>query len=209
MSRRSLASTAALAVGVVALLAQTSAGGQTQSAAPKPTAVQLATLASGSTPDLYSTVCWGLGLTASGDEWIVHSTKDGDRGAIVVYQRAGGGGAGIIVSAPGATAFLPAGALDAQGRLHVVWYDTSGAQGKLVYRRSVTNNLLGLYTPPVVLDDNATPGDRWYPFFDSAMGGRRLREYIDIAADGDRVHVAWAHAPTAPSRVHTRWIAAD
>jgi hypothetical protein len=38
MSRRSLASTAALAVGVVALLAQTPADGQTQSAAPKPTA---------------------------------------------------------------------------------------------------------------------------------------------------------------------------
>ena len=38
MSRRSLASTAALAVGVVALLAQASAVGQTQSAAPKPTA---------------------------------------------------------------------------------------------------------------------------------------------------------------------------
>ena len=38
MSRRSLASTAALAVGVIALLAQASAVGQTQSAAPKPTA---------------------------------------------------------------------------------------------------------------------------------------------------------------------------
>ncbi len=40
MSRRSLASTAALAAGLVALLAQAPADGQTQSAAPKPTATQ-------------------------------------------------------------------------------------------------------------------------------------------------------------------------
>jgi hypothetical protein len=165
-------------------------------------------LPSGSTPDLYTTACWSLGLTAAGTEWSVSTTKDGDRGAVVVYLRTNlsGGGTGQIISAPDATAFLPAGVIDAQGRLHVVWYDSAGPQAKLVYRRSLTSDLSGAYTPEVALDDNAAPGNRWYPFFDSAAGGRRLREYIDIAADGDRIHVVWTHAPIAPSRVHARWI---
>jgi hypothetical protein len=166
-----------------------------------------APLGSGSTPEAHTVACWSIGMTTSGDEWTVRATKDAERGAIMLRIRnANDPGVDRMLSAPGATAVMPAATLDARGRLHVIWYDTAGAQGRLLYRHSMTNDLAGDFTPEVVLDDNAAPGNRWYPGVDSAAGLRRLREYIDIVADGDRVHVVWTHAPVAPSRVHTRYI---
>src|SRR5688572_68139 len=52
MSRRSLVATAALAVGMVALLAQAPADGQAQSAAPKPTATAKPPMTPDGKPDL-------------------------------------------------------------------------------------------------------------------------------------------------------------
>src|SRR5262249_46994735 len=60
--------------------------------------------------------------------------------------------------------------------------------------------------PPIVIDPAALPGSGWYPSFDSAAGGRRVREYIEIAVDGNRAHLAWTHAPTAPSRVYAAYV---
>lgn len=71
----------------------------------------------------------------------------------------------------------------------------------LRYARSASSDLSQGFGASTVLDRNAAPGGGWYPFLDSATGGRRLREYIDVAVDGDRLHVAWTHAPAAPSRV--------
>jgi hypothetical protein len=169
-----------------------------------------AALGSGSTATINTVAAWSLGLTAAGDEWSVRATKDGDGGAIALRVRnASNPGADLVLSSPDATAFLPAATLDAQGRLHVIYYDTNGAQGRLLYRRSLGADLAGPFSPELVLDGNATPGARWYPELDTETGGRRVREYIDIVANGDRVHVAWTHAPTAPSRVYTRWIEPD
>jgi hypothetical protein len=58
----------------------------------------------------------------------------------------------------------------------------------------------------MVIDPDACPGGNWYPYFSSAEGGRRLREYIDITVDGNRAHLAWTHAPVAPSRVYSAYV---
>jgi hypothetical protein len=111
----------------------------------------------------------------------------------------------LTLSRPNAIAFHPAGAVDGAGRLHAVWYQSEGPMGALVYVRSRTARFEEGFSEPRVIDPNACPGHGFYPgeAATEPVGGRRLREYIDVAVDGSRVHVAWTHAPTAPSRVYT------
>jgi hypothetical protein len=103
----------------------------------------------------------------------------------------------------GAIAFLPAATLDSDGLLHVVWYESNGAHGIVRYTHSKTKDLTGEYLPPVTLDADACPGDRWYPYSsgDDPPGGRRLREYIDIATANGHTYVTWTRADAPPSRV--------
>jgi hypothetical protein len=109
----------------------------------------------------------------------------------------------VLVSASGSTAFMPAAAPDAEGRVHLVWYDSTGPAGVLHYARSVSADLHEGFSAPRVVDDNACPGNGWLPSFGEDAPDRRLREYIDLAVDRRRVHIAWTHAPMLPSRVFT------
>jgi hypothetical protein len=112
------------------------------------------------------------------------------------------------LSPPGVTAFFPAAATDDQGHLHVIWYETSGPAGVLRYTRSATADLSGEFLAPFTIDDDACPGDDWYPYSSSQSppGGRRLREYIGLDVEGSRVHIVWTHAPTAPSRIRSTFV---
>jgi hypothetical protein len=77
-----------------------------------------------------------------------------------------------------------------------------------MYAHSVTTDLLGSYTTPVVVDTNACPGGGWYPYSasDDPPGGRRLREYVGIAITGSRAVISWTHAPDPPSRLRVAHI---
>jgi hypothetical protein len=151
-----------------------------------------------------------LGAAADGRYWLVRPTETGifplARGAGVVLDLWTPGDAGMTeVALDNPDTFHPAAAIDGEGRLHVVWYDTSGAQGVLKYARSRSSDLsLGLL-PPLIVDDDACPGSGWHPTIGDGEG-RRLREYIDLAVDGTRAHVGWTHAPSPPSRVHTAYV---
>jgi hypothetical protein len=110
------------------------------------------------------------------------------------------------ISEPGQSAFLPSAIVDEDGRMHVVYYDSGGAVGVLRYTRSVSADWSEGFEPSTVIDTDACPGNDWFPFFDTAAGGRRLREYIDVAISGRRLHVAWTHSPTPPSRVWVTYV---
>ena len=156
-----------------------------------------------------------IGQTSSGDEWLVRSLRT-DQGAPIVLRvrntAMGNDGADEPITATDGVAFLPAAAIDDTGRLHVVWYDTTGTTGVLRYTRSISADLSDGFLPTLVVDDNACPGDRWYPYSNGPInplappGGRRLREYIGIAVEGRRAYVTWTHAPVAPSRVNITYI---
>jgi hypothetical protein len=79
----------------------------------------------------------------------------------------------------------------------------------LQYAHSVSRNLADGFTQPIVLDPDATPGGGWYPGGVSDTGERRLREYIDAVIDGDRLIVAFTHAPRPPSRVNVVTVRID
>jgi hypothetical protein len=137
-----------------------------------------------------------LGVARDGRFWLLRGTSDG-----VVLDRWTPGGSDLVEKVvDGPAAFLPVGALDDDGRLHAAWYQSVGAQGELRYARTATSDLDKGFGSPTVLDDNACPGGSWLP---AAEPGdrRRLREYIGLAVDRRRVHVAWTHAPGPPSRV--------
>jgi hypothetical protein len=150
----------------------------------------------------------GFGPTTSGGHWILRAVKTASETRVVLRRRPKHDqeGADVPLSKPGEVAFLPAAAIDSQGRLHAVWYETSGAVGRLVYSRSLGPDF-ATFTAPVVIDPEACPGNGWTPgpAFDDARD-RRLREYIDIAIDGSRAHVSWTHAPTTPSRVYASYV---
>jgi hypothetical protein len=112
------------------------------------------------------------------------------------------------ISDPGGTAFMPAAALDGEGRLHVIWYDSAGTSGVLKYARSLSADLRQGFAPARVVDPDACPGAGWFPEFGSAAPDRRLREYVDLSIDegSRRVHMAWTHAPTLPSRIQASHI---
>ena len=147
----------------------------------------------------------GLGLTADGRVWLLRTIIDAGIPRVVLRVWDGAvaaGGQDVAMSTPGAYAFMPAGATDAAGRLHAVWYE----DGALVWTMSATADPMAGFAPPTVIDSDACPAGGFIPTIDTSSGGRRLREYIDLAADGARVHVIWTHAPDAPSRVYTTTI---
>jgi hypothetical protein len=156
-----------------------------------------------------------IGLTAFGTEWLIRALRTAD-GAHVVWRERhldqGDDGVDVPITATDGVAVLPVAAVDASGRVHVVWYDTTAARGVLRYTHSVSSQLDDGFLPSIVVDDDACPGNRWYPYSADPRlpdGGRRLREYIGIAISGTRAHVAWTHAPIAPSRVRTTYIDFD
>jgi hypothetical protein len=171
-------------------------------ASPTPTA-EGPVLDTGDASGTFTNSSGAIGVTADGAQWIVRSTRwnDGRADVLLRVGSSSGGGTDVPISAPGEIAFLPAAGLDSEGRLHVAYYDSGTQPGRLVYRRSKSTDLTAGFGPEIVLDDSACPAG-FYPFFSTPMGGRRLREYIDIALDGSTVYVAWTHAPIAPSRVH-------
>jgi hypothetical protein len=153
-----------------------------------------------------------IGSLRGGGIWAAYGSSEvgqGDqvRGRVVLRLFPPGDVVGeeVPISEPGATAFMPAAALDGEGRLHVVWYDSSGASGILKYARSLSADLRQGFSPPRIVDPDACPGAGWFPEFGDSAPDRRLREYIDLSIDGDgrRVHMVWTHAPVLPSRIQT------
>ncbi len=144
-----------------------------------------------------------MGPSAAGT-WIVRGLRNSDVDAPIVVRvrQLPDEGTDVALTTPGAIAFMPTAALDAEGRLHVAWYDTQGPFGQLLYAHSETTDLAGAYTTPIVVDGNACPHG-FYPagFGGDPVGSRRLREYIGIATSGHRAFITWTHAPEAPSRV--------
>jgi hypothetical protein len=158
-------------------------------------------LPGGDHPNSFTYPSLQMGPSAAGT-WIVRGLRNSgsDAPIVVRVRRLPDEGLDVSLTAPGAFAFMPTAALDAEGRLHVAWYDTHGSVGQLLYARSETTDLTGAYTTPIVVDGNACPGDYFYPGGDP-RGSRRLREYIGIAISGHRAFITWTHAPEAPSRV--------
>jgi hypothetical protein len=152
--------------------------------------------------------CASLGATSDGRQWYVRAVRSATSGAVMLRVRdlPGDEGADVQVSSPGAVAFVPAATIDDSGRLHIIWYEIDGPMGKLMYTRTLSDDLEGGFEDPIVIDPDACPGGDWYPYLVSSEGGRRLREYIDIAVDGNRAHLAWTHAPGPPSRVYATYV---
>jgi hypothetical protein len=150
-----------------------------------------------------------MGLTGDGSQWIVHASREAmlDGPISLRLRHLPDEGSEITLSPPGTIGFLPAAVLDASGRLHAVWYDSSGATGRVIYAHSLTSDLQGAWSDPVVVDGNACPGNGWYPAEKfTPEGERRLREYIGIANTNGRTIIAWTHAPDPPSRVRVTYI---
>ena len=163
-----------------------------------------AQLSAGAQATIFTRVSAAMG-TADGATWIVRALHDNVSGSPIVarVRRLPDEGHDVPISPAGTVGFLPAAALDADGRLHVAWYDSSGPFGELVYAHSETSDLAGAYTQPIVVDGDACPGNGWYPYSSDVepFGGRRLREYIGIAVTGRRAIISWTHAPDPPSRI--------
>ncbi len=160
-----------------------------------------AKLPTGDQATIFTRTSLSMGV-ANGATWLVRGLHDSASGSPIVarVRRLPDEGHDVSISPPGTVGFLPAAALDPDGRLHVAWYDSSGPFGQLVYAHSETSDLEGAYTQPIVVDGNACPGRGWYPNEDPP-GGRRLREYIGIAVTGTRAIISWTHAPDPPSRI--------
>lgn len=155
-------------------------------------------------PSFYHTVSMPLGPTADGGEWFLRPTGDTTAAPLMLFVApATGSASDIEVSGAGALTFLPAAALDDQGRIHVVYYDASGEVGRLLYIHSTSSDFTQGFTEPLVVDDDAVPAG-FFPDIDTPSGARRVREYIDIQVVGPTAWIAWTHAPAAPSRVHLR-----
>jgi hypothetical protein len=166
--------------------------------------VQIADLAGGPGRDfIFGMFSAATGHTMGGQDWIVRTVFMGETPTVVLWVGDDTGGSEILVSAPGEMGFFPAATLAADGRLHVIWYDTSGQTGALLYVRSRSSDLLEGFDPASIIDREALPGGSWYPSLDEI---RRLREYIDITTDGARAHLAWTRAVEPPSRVYTTWV---
>jgi len=150
-----------------------------------------------------------IGPTADGGTWAIYDRQlptDQGRQSVVEMRLFAGGdtsGQAIPISAPGVPAFMPAAAADSEGRVHVVWYESAGPRGVLMSARSVDRDLRMGFGAARVVDPDACPGQGWIAEPTQAAPDRRLREYIDLAVDGRRVHAAWTHAPTLPARIYT------
>jgi hypothetical protein len=151
-----------------------------------------------------------VGRTKDGSYFFLHPFRSSTSAEVrlLVRRSLDEPGTETTLSAPRAIAFHPAAAVDASGRLHAVWYQSESPMGALVYVRSRTARFEEGFSSPLVVDPRACPGGGFYPgeADTEPVGGRRLREYIDVAIDGSRVHLAWTHAPTAPSRVTTSYL---
>jgi hypothetical protein len=157
----------------------------------------------GPAANLWTKETASLGTTGA-QQWLVRAQRNMDGAPVLVELFEAGALAGSkTLTDDGAIAFLPAAALDADGILHVVWYESTGAHGILRYTHSLTTDLTGDYEPPVTVDADACPGDRWYPYTaqDNPPGGRRLREYIDITTANGHTYVTWTRADAPPARV--------
>jgi hypothetical protein len=151
-----------------------------------------------------------ISMGSLGDgQWIVRTVqRDGMPAIALRIRHLPDEGEDLFISEPGAHAFLPAAIVDEDGRLWVVYYDSSGEHGVLRRTRSVSTEWLEGFEASSVIDPDATPGDRWFPSHEAGTSdpaGRRLREYIDVALTSRRVHVAWTHSPQSPSRVRTTY----
>lgn len=154
----------------------------------------------------FHTVSLPLGPSADGGEWFLRPTGNTTAAPLKLLTISPAGARNDIeLSEPGAITFLPAADLDAQDRLHIVYYDSGGPAGRLLYTHSLTSDLTAGFTPLMVIDDNATPA-AYFPDLTSETGGRRVREYIDLQVVGSRAYIAWTHAPTAPSRVRASYV---
>jgi hypothetical protein len=155
------------------------------------------------------TTTMSLGPTEDGGQWIVRTVKRNGYPAIVLRVRhlPDDEGTDLPISEPGAHAFLPTAIVDEDGRMRVIYYDSSGRRGVLRTTRSLSTDWSQGFERSTIIDPNACPGDRWVPALggNPADGGRRLREYIDVALTSRRVHVAWTSSPQSPSRVHTAY----
>lgn len=143
-----------------------------------------------------------VGLTEDGRQWQVYTKLDSGAPSASLFVRDldhPGEEAEVAVSPEGAVALLPTATRASDGHIYAVYYDSSGPRGVLAVVRSRTTRPEDGFGPPVVVDPDAIPGDGWIPDMDE----RRLREYIDIAADGDRIHLVWTRAVRPPSRVFT------
>jgi hypothetical protein len=157
-------------------------------------------------PTFYHTVSMPLGPTADGGEWFLRSTGDTTAAPLMLFVApASGANSDVGISGPDALTFLPAAAVDGEGRIHIVYYDSSGGAGRVLYTHSTSSDFTAGFTEPLVVDDSAVPAD-FFPDIDTPSGARRVREYIDIQVVGSRAWIAWTHAPIAPSRVHVRFV---
>ena len=154
-----------------------------------------------------------VGRTAGGELWAIYGSAPyadsagiaGDIRMVLFSSDSDMTGETITISTAGETAFMPAAAQDDDGRVHVLWYDSSGTAGVLKYARSVSSDPRDGFTVAAIVDPNACPGGRWYPHFSESEPppgtDRRLREYVDLSISRRRVHMAWTHAPALPSRI--------
>jgi hypothetical protein len=165
---------------------------------------------SGDQATVFTVSAGSIGVTPSGIHWLVRSVHDSSGSPVLLGlgESPGGPYEELGLSPEDGVTFLPAADLDEQGRLHVAWYDSTGEQGVLRYTHSISADLDGGFLPTIVVDDDACPGQGWYPYSsgEPPPGGRRLREYIDIAVDGSRAHITWTHAPEPPSRVFAAYV---
>lgn len=170
--------------------------------------VLVTTYDAGADADLYTRVAWNYARLPAGS-WSVRARRDG-LGSIVLAMEQNGQSFETLLTPSDANAFFPVAAVDDKGRMHVVWYDSSGAAGRLVYTHSRDAAPFAEgFIDPFVIDDNATPGDGWYPGFDQNTGARRLREYIGLVVEHGRAFIAWTHSPTPPSRVFVATVRVD
>lgn len=165
--------------------------------------IVIAELDAGANANVFTRASGSIGKTAEAT-WIVRSMRTADDAPLVLAVLRDGSLTERSLSLPGEVTFLPVAAMDELGRLHVAWYESSGPIGVLKYSRSASDDLAGDFLEPIVIDAEACPGNGWYPYSSSEEppGGRRLREYIGLAATSDGAFIAWTHAPTPPSRIY-------
>jgi hypothetical protein len=103
-----------------------------------------AVLPAGDDPSPFTFPSLQMGPSAAGT-WIVRGLRNSDVDAPIVVRvrQLPDEGTDVALTSPGAFAFMPTAALDAEGRLHVACYDTHGPLGQLLYVHGETADLLG------------------------------------------------------------------
>jgi len=155
--------------------------------------------------DTWNDVAVSMGPTQGGGHWVVRAVETGGYHQVVWRRRVPPdyGGQDVPITQPQRNAFIPAGAVDDSGRLYVVWYETDENSGRLRLARSLSSEWAEGFCEPIVVDASACPGNFWFPSMQEGANDRRLREYIDMAVQGNVAYVVWTHAPVPPARVRT------